>query len=162
MSLISLNTLAKNNRSYESVRQFESLSMLQERVTQTIYFDSGTLSGTRIQYNEKENGQFVINTYLVSQTISQINNLISPSPGWGYAAGISGTIVLSGGKLIKEITAIAQESSATVRINGGNIITLPYGSTDRLSTTIVLNSDNLIDPTIIFTGTKSYFVEYVV
>lgn len=81
---------------------------------------------------------------------------------WGYNAGVSGTLTLTGSKRVLQITAVAQEAAATITINGGDTITLPYGSTDKASSAIeIVPRGNLTDPVIIFTSTKAYFVEYV-
>lgn len=159
MAVIILNTLSKNKTPYVAIQQFEPERMLPGLFSQVIYF-SPPVSGTYFDYSERLNGQLLITKYLVSQTPAQIRNMINPPVNWGYSSGISGTVTLSGSKKVKEITAIAQESAATLQINGGDIITLPYGSTDRLSVTFSVKPDDLIDPTIIFTGTKSYFIEY--
>ena len=87
--------------------------------------------------------------------------LASQTGTWGYNSGISGTLTLTGGKKILQITAIGEEASATIQINGGDTITLPYGSTDKVSSSITIEpKGNLVDPTIIFTNTKAYFCEY--
>lgn len=82
---------------------------------------------------------------------------------WGYHSGTNGTLNMSGSKRVLQITAIALEAAATITINGGDVITLPYGSTDKASSSITIEPrGNLTDPALIFTGTDSYFVEYVV
>lgn len=81
---------------------------------------------------------------------------------WGYNSGISGTLTLTGTKKVLMITAIGQEASATITINGGDTITLPYGGTDKVSSSIEIKPvGTLVSPTIVFTGTKGYFVEWV-
>lgn len=81
---------------------------------------------------------------------------------WGYNSGVSGTLSLSGGKRVLMITAVSLESAGTITINGGDTIRMPYGSADKVSSSITIEPvGNLVDPTIIFTGTDSYFVEYV-
>jgi hypothetical protein len=81
---------------------------------------------------------------------------------WGYNSGVSGTITLSGGKRVLQITAVALETAGSFTINGGNTIALPYGNTDKVSTELTIQPQgNLTDPIIVFTGTDSYFVEYV-
>lgn len=81
---------------------------------------------------------------------------------WGYNSGTSGTLTLTGSKRVLQITAIAQQAAASLTINAGNTITLPYGSTDKASSTITIEpKGNLTDPTIVFTGTVGFFVEYV-
>lgn len=82
---------------------------------------------------------------------------------WGYNAGVSGTLTLTGNKRVLQITAIAEEAAASFTINGGDTITLPYGSTDKVSSAITVEpKGNLLNPTIIFSSTKAYFVEWVV
>ncbi len=82
---------------------------------------------------------------------------------WGYNSGTSGTVILTGSKRVLSISAVAQEASASITINGGDTITLPYGSTDKASSAVTIEPKaNLTDPTIVFTSTKSYLIEYVV
>lgn len=81
---------------------------------------------------------------------------------WGYNAGTAGTLTMTGGKRVLAITAVAQEGAASLTINGGDAVVLPYSSADKASSAIAIEPKaNLIDPVIVFTGTKSYFVEYV-
>lgn len=81
---------------------------------------------------------------------------------WGYNAGTAGTLVLTGSKRVLHITAIALEAAATLTINGGDTITIPYGATDSVSSELTIEPrGNLTDPTLVFTGTTAYFVEYV-
>ena len=42
---------------------------------------------------------------------------------WGYSAGTSGTVNLSGGKRVLQITAVALEAAGTIQINGGSVTT---------------------------------------
>ena len=85
-----------------------------------------------------------------------------PFGTWGYNAGISGTLTLTGGKRVLMISAIAEQAAATITINGGDTITLPYGSTDKVSSALEIRpAGNLTNPTIVFTSTVAYFVEYV-
>lgn len=97
-------------------------------------------------------------------TLEELKDLINTEYGtWGYSSGISGTLVLTGGKKILQISAIAEELSATVKINGGDDILLPYGTSDKVSSTITIEpKGNLVNPTIVFTNTKSYFCEWVI
>jgi hypothetical protein len=91
-----------------------------------------------------------------------VNNLAPVVGTWGYSAGSLGTLTLTGGKRVLQITAVALEGAGSFTINGSDVITLPYGSTDKVSTEITIQPQgNLTDPVIVFTGTDSYFVEYV-
>lgn len=81
---------------------------------------------------------------------------------WGYNAGTSGTLTLTGGKRVLQITAIALGAAASFTINAGDTITLPYDATDKASSSLSVEPvGNLLNPTIVFTGTDAYFVEYV-
>jgi hypothetical protein len=82
---------------------------------------------------------------------------------WGYNSGTSGTVTLTGGKRVLQITAMGLQGSGSFTINGGDVIPLPYGSTDKVSSSIeILPQANLIDPVIIFSSTAAYFIEYIV
>jgi hypothetical protein len=91
-----------------------------------------------------------------------VNNQPEVVGAWGYSSGTSGTVTLTGGKRVLQITAVALEAAGSFTINGGDVIALPYGSSDKVSTEITIEPQgNLTNPTIVFTGTDSYFVEYV-
>ena len=82
---------------------------------------------------------------------------------WGYLSGVDGTEVLTGNKRVLRITATALEASGSIQINGGDSVPIPYGASDSVSTSLTIEPmGNLEDPTIIFTDTDSYFIEYVV
>lgn len=99
----------------------------------------------------------------VSGAVVVSNLPADPAQGlWGYHAGTSGTLTLTGGKRVLQITAIALEAAASLTINGGNTVLMPYGSSDRVSSALCIEpKGNLTDPTLLFTGTDSWFVEYV-
>jgi hypothetical protein len=72
---------------------------------------------------------------------------------WGYKAGTSGTPTLTS-KRVVSISCLAGGSGATITINGGDTITVPADTPFG----IPING-RLTAPTIVFTGTTSYFVE---
>lgn len=74
---------------------------------------------------------------------------------FGYVAGVSGTVTLTGGKKVKSITAVST-AGGTITIDGGNSITIPANG----SFTEDCNY-NLVDAEIVFTGTTSYYVSYI-
>jgi len=90
-------------------------------------------------------------------------NISNLTGTWGYASGTNGTVTLSGGKKVLQITAIAQGASGSFTINAGSAITLPYDSTDKVSSSIEIKPvGNLVDPTIVFSaGVDAYFIEHV-
>lgn len=77
---------------------------------------------------------------------------------WDYTAGLTGTVTLTGGKRLLGIAASAPTSgSASMQINGGAAITIPAGKSIEFEPRA-----NTTDPTIVFTGTDSYVVEWVI
>lgn len=95
-------------------------------------------------------------------------NIVSPNPlptedinieksfgTWGYISGTNGTVVVSGAKRIIGIGAYSL-LGGSFTINGGNTITIPSGVAYNIEP-----RGNLIDPTIIFTGTDTFLIETV-
>lgn len=75
---------------------------------------------------------------------------------WDYAAGVSGTRTLTKGSRVLQITAISTTAAGSFTINGGDVIPLPQNVS--LS---ICPLGNLFGPTVIFTSTDSYFMEFV-
>lgn len=74
---------------------------------------------------------------------------------WDYRAGASGTVsVPAGGRVV----GIAAHSTAggSFTINGGNSVPVPA----NVGVAVVPNAQ-LVAPTLVFTGTDSWFVEFV-
>lgn len=124
--------------------QQEAVRLLLEQMRDRI---SDALSGTRSHFDGRirdANGQVnfpqVVGTY-------------------GYAAGTTGTPTIPANARILSITATgpALSGTATVTIDGGDTITIPA------DTTWVANPEaNLTAPTLVFTSTRAYFVDWVV
>lgn len=74
---------------------------------------------------------------------------------WSYAAGVVGTVVVPAATRVVGISAYSA-LGGSLTINGGNSIVLPVG----VAVNIAPNG-NLVSPTIVFTGTSTYFVEMV-
>ena len=74
---------------------------------------------------------------------------------WGYSAGVSGTLTLTGGKRVLDINAHSL-TGGTVTINGGDTIPVPANVGFTFTP-----SGALTNPVIVFTGTDSYSVEFV-
>lgn len=74
---------------------------------------------------------------------------------WAYYAGVSGTVTVSGGQRVIGISCHAT-SAGSFTINGGAAIPIPAGLSINIQPL-----GNVTAPTIIFTGTDSYFVEVV-
>lgn len=119
-----------------------------QTVAGTVTANLGTLNGAATAAN-----QTTTNT-----TLSSLDNKTPDESGvWGYNAGVSGTLNVAANKRVLTITATsAALAGATMTINGGQTIVIPPGA----SITITPKA-NLVAPTIVFTTTVSYFVEFV-
>lgn len=117
-------------------------------VTGTVTANLGTLNGAATSAN-----QTTTNT-----TLASLDNKTPDESGtWGYNAGTSGTLTVAANKRILAITATAGAlTAASMTINGGQTITIPAGT----SITITPRA-NLTAPTLVFTSTASYFVEFI-
>ena len=81
---------------------------------------------------------------------------------WGYAAGVDGSPTLPANSKVLQITAMTLEAAATLTINGGDTITIPYSTANKTGSSVTITpKGNLVQPTLTFTDTASYFVEYV-
>lgn len=77
---------------------------------------------------------------------------------WGYVAGVSGTPTLPANSKVLKISCTASSSTAgSLTINGGSSIPVPVSKQQ-----IFEPKGNLVSPTVVFTTTDSYFIEYVV
>lgn len=84
-----------------------------------------------------------------------IDNLADQTGTWDYHAGASGTVTCSAGEKILGIAAHASSGGATMTINGGDSVPVPIGGIG------IQPQGNITAPTIVFTGTDSYFIEFV-
>lgn len=75
---------------------------------------------------------------------------------WDYVSGVSGTVVIAASRRVLRIAAHAT-IAGSLTINGGNSVPIAAGSTLSIEP-----KGNLVAPTIVFTGTSSYFVESVI
>lgn len=75
---------------------------------------------------------------------------------FGYAAGTSGTVTLTGGKRVRNISAHCT-IAGTVTINGGAAIPVPANSQFSAS----YDDTRLVNPVIAFTGTDSYYIDFL-
>ena len=75
---------------------------------------------------------------------------------WGYAAGASGTVTLTGSKRVLSFSCHAT-TAGTLTINAGDSIIIAANTS--FSDT---PNANLTDPTFVFTGTDAYYISYLV
>lgn len=99
-----------------------------------------------------------LNGAALDSSLQALNNKMPDESGtWGYNAGTAGTLTVAANKRILQISATAPAlAAATMTINGGQTITIPAGSSLTVSP-----KANVTAPTIVFTGTASYFVEFI-
>lgn len=102
--------------------------------------------------------RFIDNESLVigGQTVYRQRVSIGAMCGtWAYYAGASGTAAVSAGQ---RVIGIAAHSTAggSMAINGGASVPIPANCGIAIAP-----FGNLIAPTLVFTGTDSYFVEVV-
>lgn len=135
---------------------------------------SFTPSGTQDINITEVGGNPVTTTVPVSGTVTVVPSgtqnvsVVSPNPlpvsesnidrnfgTWAYYSGINGTVVVTGGQRVVGISAYSA-TGGSFTINGGSTITLPAGTAISIEP-----NANLIAPTIIFTGTNTYFIEVV-
>lgn len=88
-------------------------------------------------------------------TEAQLRTVVPDTAGaWDYRSGISGAPSFTGRVL--QITATAGLTAGSFTIDGGNTVTVPAGKSISIEP-----RGNLSSPTIVFTGTQAYFVEFV-
>lgn len=81
---------------------------------------------------------------------------IIPSGTFDYTAGQDGTVTLSGSKKVQQITAHCT-TAGSLTINGGAAITIPANSTFAAT----YADGKLTDPTLVFTGTDAFYVDWL-
>lgn len=74
---------------------------------------------------------------------------------WAYYAGTNGTVAVTSGQRVLGIGTHAT-TAGSFTINGGTSIPIPAGVSVNIEPLA-----NLVAPTIVFTGTDSYFIEVV-
>lgn len=89
----------------------------------------------------------------------EVSNLPPDREGgaWAYLAGVQGSANVPPGGRVLQITAAAPRLlEATFTVNGGATVTIPAGQALTIEP-----RGNLVGAALVFTGTASYFVEYV-
>lgn len=76
---------------------------------------------------------------------------------WDYVAGTSGTQALPVNSRVLQISAMASTAGGSISINGGDSIPIPGGRSVTIEP-----KGNLSAPSVVFTGTSAYLVEFVV
>jgi len=119
-----------------------------QAVSGTVTANLGTLNGAATAANQTTG----------NTSLSSIDGKLPDLSGtWGYNAGTSGTVMVAANKRVLAITATAAPLlAASMTINGGQTITIPAGT----SITIQPRA-NLTAPTLVFTSTSAYFVEFI-
>lgn len=79
---------------------------------------------------------------------------------WAYAAGASGTVTLPKGAKLLSVYAVDTGGGGTVVIFGGDAIPLTAAVPLNIAFRHQMAAAPSGTPTIVFTGTDSYYVEY--
>lgn len=87
---------------------------------------------------------------------SQVQAMTTEHGVWGYTSGVQGTATIPVGARVLQLSAVAGASGATMTINGGDTVTIP-----ALASITIEPKGNLTAPSLVFTSTTGYFVEYV-
>ena len=106
----------------------------------------------KLEYGENGSATDVSTTNPLPITSKYFSNQVGV---WGYIAGISGTFAFSGGKRIVSISAYSA-AGGTMVINGGDSYPIVEATGIFISP-----QGNIVDPVVIFTGTNSFFIEYL-
>lgn len=118
-----------------------------QAVSGTVTANLGTLNGAATAANQTTS----------NNSLASLDGKIPDLSGtWFYDAGTSGTLTVSAGRRILQISATAGDTAATMTINGGATISIPAGRSLTIEP-----KGNLTAPTIVFAGTTAYFVEEV-
>lgn len=80
-----------------------------------------------------------------------------PIGKWGYHAGASGTVTLTGGEVVASIHAHST-AGGSFTVNGGDSIPIPASASWFKLT---MPTDALADAVIVFTTTDSYVVQTI-
>lgn len=113
-----------------------------------------TSSGNTAKVDSEGDLQVDVNNFPANQAVTEAN-LDKNFGTWSYYAGVSGTVTVAGGQRVLGIGTHAS-SAGSFTINGGNSIPVPAGVAVNINPLA-----NVVAPTIVFTGTDSYFVEVV-
>ena len=111
-------------------------------------------SGNTAKVDNEGDLQVDINNFPASSIVTEAN--VDKNFGtWSYYAGTNGTVTVGSGQRVIGI-GVYSMSGGTLTINGGASLPIPS------SVSININPlGNITAPTIVFTGTDSYFVEVV-
>lgn len=131
------------------------------------------VSGTFFQVTQPVSGTVAVSNFPATQpvsintlplptgatteaTLSTLNANIAKEYGtWAYYAGVSGSVGVTAGQRVLSISCHCT-TAGTVTINGGSSIPVPANVGFSVDMRGVL-----VAPTIVFTGTDSYFIEVV-
>jgi hypothetical protein len=126
-------------------------------VTGTVALDAATLAALE-NVNATVSGTVEItndvgNPIPVSMPASQADTNVTGA--WAYAAGTSGTVTLPAGSKVLQISATSL-LGGSFTVNGGAAINIPANQQFTLEP-----RGNLVAPTLVFTSTTAYVVEYL-
>lgn len=99
-------------------------------------------------------GPVSVSNFPISQAVTDAN--VDKSFGtWGYYGGSVGTVVVGASQRVLSISCHST-TGGTLQINGGAVIPIPANVGFAMNPL-----GNLTAPTVVYTGTDSYFIEVV-
>ena len=93
-------------------------------------------------------------TQIISGAVTE-SNVDRNFGTWAYYGGVSGTINVAAGQRVLSISCHSS-AGGTLQINGGQIIPVPANVGFAINPL-----GNLVAPTVVYSGTDSYFIEVV-
>lgn len=91
------------------------------------------------------------------QTGLTVSNLPNSAGMWGYFSGVSGTVVmLANQRVLRIVTSASATLAASFNVNGGSAIPVPISTLRAIEPRAAL-----VGPTVVFTNTDSYLIEFV-
>lgn len=112
---------------------------------------SGSVAVNNFPATQAVSGTVSVGNFPATQAVTDAN----VTGTWGYAAGTSGTVNVPAGAKVLQISATST-LGGSFTVNGGAAITIPANQQFTLEP-----RGNLVAPTVVFTSTASYVIEYV-
>lgn len=133
---------------YRDVKVNPSGALVTDATGSVVTLDAASLAALE-NVNATVSGTVAVSSVPSSQADTNVTGT------WGYAAGTAGTVTLPAGSKVLQISATSL-LGGSFTVNGGAAITIPANQQFTLEP-----RGNLVAPTLVFTSTTAYVVEYV-
>ena len=133
---------------YRDVKVNPSGALVTDATGSVVTLDAASLAALE-NVNATVSGTVAVSSVPSSQADTNVTGT------WGYAAGTSGTVTIPAGGKVLQISATSL-LGGSFTVNGGAAITIPANQQFTLEP-----RGNLVAPTLVFTSTTAFVVEYV-